>query len=165
MFLPPEKYSKLRHIQLGYRKEMEQFLKLLKIHVTTDSIVCCKSIDGQVHLVRIVRFFLRQQTDKRLTSVCRINELRKIAWTSVFRLIFSCPCLYDSILPVSMFPCLCLHVSMSSSPFSMSPSLHVYMSMYMSPCPCLNVSGIPHTENGTKGKRKYVFLGRQTMKR
>ncbi len=69
-----------------------------------------------------------------------VNGLRKITWTSVFRLMSSClhPCmslcvfLHVSISPflhVSISPCLLLHVSMSPS-----PCLHVFM------YPCLHVS-------------------------
>jgi hypothetical protein len=36
----------------------------------------------------------------------------------------------------------------------MSPCLHVFMS----PCPCLKVSGIPQTENKTTRKRQLQFL-------
>jgi hypothetical protein len=85
-----------------------------------------------------------------------------------------------------------LHFSMSMSPcFHVSISMSLCLQVPMSPClhvSCLHVSGIPQTENGTKGKRqlpfvilqrenengklsfvcckrklKFVFLGRQTI--
>ncbi len=57
------------------------------------------SIDGQVRLVRLVRFqidsfhlFLCQQTDKQRTSICTrsktVTRLRRIAWAFVFRFLF-----------------------------------------------------------------------------
>ncbi len=72
------------------------------------------------------------------------------------------PCLYVSMSPylhVSMSPC--LHVSMSPCLYvSVSPCLHVSMS----PSPCLHVSGILQTENGSNGKRHlpFVFCKRKT---
>jgi hypothetical protein len=59
------------------------------------------------------------------------------------------PCHHVSMSQVSMSPC--LHVSMS---LHVSPCLHVSMC----PCPCLRVSGIPQTENGTNGKRQLPFI-------
>ncbi len=68
-----------------------------------------------------------------------------------------CPCLPVSMSPflhVSISPCfrvsyLCLCVSMSPS-----PCLHI--SMYLGPC--LQVSGIAQTENKNKGKRQLLFV-------
>ncbi len=59
----------------------------------------------------------------------------------------------------------CLHVSMSPCLyFFMSPGLHVSMSLCfhvsisMSSCPCLHVSGIPQTKNGSNGKQPLPFV-------
>ncbi len=96
-----------------------------------------------------------------------------------------CPCLHFSICPCFHVSCQCIYVSMSPClHVSMSPCLYVFMSPYTS----LNVSGILQTEirtNGKRqlpfmcckrktanfclfaatgtGKRKFVFLGRQTI--
>ncbi len=106
-----------------------------------------------------VCFFVNRQT----TNIClhdkqMIKSWRKIVWTSV--LPYSVWCLHVSMplflhasmppwLNVSMHPCLYVNVSTS-------PCLHIWIHLhvFMSPCPCFHVSGIPKTNNGTNGKRK-----------
>jgi hypothetical protein len=66
------------------------------------------------------------------------------------------------IAPGLPFSFLCLHVFLLH--VAMSPCRRVLVSPSMSPCPhvlmfpCLYVSGIPPTENGTNGKRKLPFV-------
>jgi hypothetical protein len=103
-----------------------------------------------------------QTNNFRLYDEQTVNRLRKIARASVFHLMSpclhvhvsmsSCPCLRVHV-SVSMSPCLCLH-------FSTSPSLwlSVSMSPCLCPCPCLHVSEIPQTENGTNGKWQHPFV-------
>ncbi len=95
-------------------------------------------------------------TSFRLHDEQTVNGLRKIAWASVFRLIFllksqSSPIFYsNSMTPyvhdsMSMTPCPCLHIHVFPVHVSMSPHFHVSCLCLL--FPCLHVSGIPQTEN------------------
>jgi hypothetical protein len=114
-------------------------------------------MDDKVRLVHLQMdnfcLFLRQQRDKRQTSVCTVSTwVRKIAWDSILHSPFNVslspcryihihgsispclhvstsPCLHVSISPCSMSPCLCLHVSVSPS-----LCLHVHVSMFPEFC-------------------------------
>ncbi len=102
-------------------------------------------VDGQVCLIHLkmdnFSLFLRQQKDKRQTSVWtmskQVNILRKIVWTSIFLFLFDVSVSISPHLHFSISMSLCLHVSMS---------------------PCLDISGIPKTENGIYGKRQLLFI-------
>ncbi len=107
------KSSNFQNCDCNFRQKLKWFVVNMK-----------KCIDGQVRLGHLqtvnLRWFLRQQTDKRQTSIWQdqmLNGLRKIAWASVFHL------KQQHISPLFVFIYMYIH--------STHTHTHIYIHMYI----------------------------------